>query len=389
MSFNDIVKNTELFINIMGMSRTSSVQKWDHEAFQRAFRWAHYFEQIHRKTKDKPTVAEKISKHLTSSCSEVDTKLGLQPITYDDLPRVSQILRKNLLENPNLNNEFFLQLIGQLKDPPQQEIAYKKQLQALSKLKATLQILQLIQKRFEPKEEAAETRKKTELAEEFCTAKECTHHVSKKSQIKANASLLRKCLLNVIGLDYSAFQRKKQQLHTKLDSMLKHDCGLDVLLSALLCEDEEKFDNVTQYILEFIEDILVPKWKVDWKDFLQYPLSNMFGLCSEKYGRFCEAYLDTLGLCGDRLQDLLERHDYMLLMEKKDMDGSEQLCNYFYFLLLSHLQKFARVSPTLELKLEAMIRDKCEDMEAQSNNTTVDSNVWLKVSRELMIPSVI
>ena len=43
---NDIVKNTELFINIMGMSRTSSVQKWDHEAFQRAFRWAHYFEQV-------------------------------------------------------------------------------------------------------------------------------------------------------------------------------------------------------------------------------------------------------------------------------------------------------------------------------------------------------
>ena len=43
---NDIVKNTELFINILGMSRTSSVQKWDHEAFQRAFRWAHYFEQV-------------------------------------------------------------------------------------------------------------------------------------------------------------------------------------------------------------------------------------------------------------------------------------------------------------------------------------------------------
>ena len=43
---NDIVKNTELFVNILGMSRTSEVQKWDHEAFQRAFRWAHYFEQV-------------------------------------------------------------------------------------------------------------------------------------------------------------------------------------------------------------------------------------------------------------------------------------------------------------------------------------------------------
>lgn len=45
-NMNDIVKNTELFVNILGMSRTSAVQKWDREAFQRAFRWAHYFEQV-------------------------------------------------------------------------------------------------------------------------------------------------------------------------------------------------------------------------------------------------------------------------------------------------------------------------------------------------------
>ena len=43
---NDISKNTELFVNILGMSRTSGVQKWDHEAFQRAFRWANFFEQV-------------------------------------------------------------------------------------------------------------------------------------------------------------------------------------------------------------------------------------------------------------------------------------------------------------------------------------------------------
>lgn len=43
---NDISKNTELFVNILGMSRTSGVQKWDHEAFQRAFRWANFLEQV-------------------------------------------------------------------------------------------------------------------------------------------------------------------------------------------------------------------------------------------------------------------------------------------------------------------------------------------------------
>ena len=134
--------------------------------------------------------------------SEVDVKCGLEPIRYEDLPRVSQILRKNLLENTYLNSEFYLQLISQLKDPLQQEVTYKKQLQTLSKLKATLQILQLIQKRFETKVEQNVDvgDEETDLPpNEECTAPDCTHHASKKSQITANASLLRKCLLNVIG----------------------------------------------------------------------------------------------------------------------------------------------------------------------------------------------
>ena len=147
--------------------------------------------------------------------SEVDVKCGLEPIRYDDLPRVSQILRKNLLENTYLNSEFYLQLISQLKDPLQQEVSYKKQLQTLSKLKATLQILQLIQKRFETKGDANSFDNNTDDTadnnvkddnEEECTSADCAHHASKKSQITANASLLRKCLLNVIGsgngLDY-------------------------------------------------------------------------------------------------------------------------------------------------------------------------------------------
>ena len=144
---------------------------------------------------------EKISKQLDMLCSEVDVKCGLQPIKYEDLPHVSQILRKNLLENPHLNSEFYLELISQLKDPLQQEVTYKKQLQTLSKLKATLQILQLIQKRFESKQEKKdEELQGVEEEEEECVASDCLHHHgTKKSQITANASLLRKCLLNVIG----------------------------------------------------------------------------------------------------------------------------------------------------------------------------------------------
>ena len=71
----------------------------------------------------------------------------------------------------------------------------------------------------------------------------------------------------------------------------------------------------TIFLFTFI-DVLVPKWKVNWKDFLPFTLTNLFGLCSEKHPAVCQAYLDTLTLCGDRLQELLEKYDYMLLMDK-------------------------------------------------------------------------
>lgn len=93
---NNIQTNTALFVNILSMSRTSEVQKWDHEAFQRAFRWAHYFEQVHKKTKSKQNVAEKISHHLSEACSNVGSRLGLSPLLYSDLPNSTNILRTRL-----------------------------------------------------------------------------------------------------------------------------------------------------------------------------------------------------------------------------------------------------------------------------------------------------
>ena len=41
-----ILKNTALFINVMGMSRTSAVQQWDIEELKKAFKWADYFQQV-------------------------------------------------------------------------------------------------------------------------------------------------------------------------------------------------------------------------------------------------------------------------------------------------------------------------------------------------------
>ena len=50
--------------------------------------------------------------------------------------------------------------------------------------------------------------------------------------------------------------------------MLKHDCGLDVLLTALLLDEEEKFQNVTRYILEFIEGKGINYFRTVWSLFI-------------------------------------------------------------------------------------------------------------------------
>ena len=87
-----------------------------------------------------------------------------------------------------------------MNDSSEQESIYRKQLQAFSKLKATLQILQLIQKRFEAKMEGGSQDEKEKEKTEMKHEKEHGHSMSRtKSQIRANAILLRKCLLNVIG----------------------------------------------------------------------------------------------------------------------------------------------------------------------------------------------
>ena len=157
------------------------------------------FFQVYKKTKAKPNAVEKISQHLSDACCQVDAKLGLSPLKYVDLPHATRILRKNLLENPYLSNDFYLQLVGQFHAHPEKEESFKNQLHSLSKLKATLQILQLVQKRFENLPNNGEDKVESKIANPTTVGEDKAKEISiTKGQITANAILLKKCLLNVI-----------------------------------------------------------------------------------------------------------------------------------------------------------------------------------------------
>lgn len=165
---------------------------------------------MHKKTKSKSHVVEKISKHLVDACSQIDSKIGLSPLSYTDLPSASAILRKNLLENPYLSNDFYLELVSQFHSQPEEKENFKSQLHSLSKLKATLQILQLIQKRFEDCA-VSERDKDSGIADDDTTELKMGELAVTKGQITANAVLLRKCLLNVIKQGNAFFSKKEER----------------------------------------------------------------------------------------------------------------------------------------------------------------------------------
>ena len=154
--------------------------------------------QVYKKSKSKPQVADKIRNHLQTICVNPEVKLGTSVCHYEDLSKASEILCRNLLQNPFLGNEFYLQLFTQCQVDSDKENHFVQQARSLSKLKATLQILQLVQRRFETS--ALREKASTSTSKPVAESKEVLPHY----QLKANAVLLRKCLSKMFlpGLNF-------------------------------------------------------------------------------------------------------------------------------------------------------------------------------------------
>ena len=42
---NEVLKNTHVFVDVLSMARCDAVQQWDESAFEKAYKWASYFEE--------------------------------------------------------------------------------------------------------------------------------------------------------------------------------------------------------------------------------------------------------------------------------------------------------------------------------------------------------
>ncbi|XP_002159683.3 uncharacterized protein LOC100210454 isoform X1 [Hydra vulgaris] len=371
---NDLNKNIELFVNILGMARTSTVEKWDKEAFLRAFKWAHYFEQVYKKTKLKPNVAEKISQQLEVACSDINAKLGLSPLSYSDFERATHILRKYLLENPYLSNEFYLELVSQLKLSEVDEM--KKHIGSLSKLKAALQILQLmLHKKYDTQ---------SEIRNRDIESHHKEHITKEKIQLNTNAELLKKCLKNILNSGTC----NGSLLYKKLLSMVNQKKGIDVLIMTLVFGERD--EKVAKYVLDFIKDVMVITWKNEWRDFLQIPSIHLFADCAKEYNVFFEEYLKMLEFCAEKLQKELEENPEIQFDFYDSPSNNECSANNgcsssgvstYYYLLQNSIQTLAKSSCESEEKVLNFLKKRCSTL---SSNTS-DRNVWKKLACAMKI----
>ena len=45
LKMNEVLKNTHIFVDVLSMARCDAVQQWDESAFEKAYKWAGYFEE--------------------------------------------------------------------------------------------------------------------------------------------------------------------------------------------------------------------------------------------------------------------------------------------------------------------------------------------------------
>ena len=46
LRMNEVFKNTHVFVEVLSMARCDAVQQWDESAFEKAYKWASYFEEV-------------------------------------------------------------------------------------------------------------------------------------------------------------------------------------------------------------------------------------------------------------------------------------------------------------------------------------------------------
>ncbi|CDQ98315.1 unnamed protein product [Oncorhynchus mykiss] len=95
-----IVKNVERTTELLAVSQTETVQRWDKQTLDRAFQWTQYCQHVYTRFHANPTVRDILEKQLQVTNESLRTTfLGYTDITFSDLSQCQHLLLVGLLNN--------------------------------------------------------------------------------------------------------------------------------------------------------------------------------------------------------------------------------------------------------------------------------------------------
>jgi len=285
------------------MARCDAVQQWDEGAFQKAYKWANYFEEVYRRLKIKPPLAQKLDKYLENFNKSGQICLGNFKLSLEVLGKSKSLLRQFLLQNCHLTESQYqltLQLYG-LRVGDAQDCGNNNDLITdayhLSKTKASLHLLCKMRDRLTEdmrlsKDRAfmpTSSRPHLSNGEEFLSA---------VSSEEVCMDVTAHCLFKQVQhqLTFGDTHSRRKVLFEKLQVLAEQTNGLRSIITSLLftsddCQSGERGSSVTQLILEWLLEFLS---KPKPNPCLMSVPSRLLGRVAFMYEPFFKLYLSHL-----------------------------------------------------------------------------------------------
>jgi len=273
-----ILKNTALFVNILGTSRTSAVQQWDVQEFKRALKWADYFQQVHFKVETREKQRSILDKELKLQSCKCEAQLGTCVVQFGDLKHAKRLLCDNILQNlwcaPHIYSEI-IKLCFTLPEVDANNNQFPVDLKEIVQVCHTSKVLarfgpELMQTRFAIVEkESITVNENKNVDHAFCQSYtngiamfNFGEEFSKRVQARVLRDYIMKCLACV---------ESKSSLLAQIDAILSSRDDYLCLLS-MVCKDADISNpEFFHFIVRLAKERLNPKWKDNHCNILGMP----------------------------------------------------------------------------------------------------------------------
>ncbi|XP_072171129.1 uncharacterized protein [Diadema setosum] len=241
---NEVMKNAQIFLDLIQAAKTQTAQKWNRQALQRAIQWAEYFETVHKKLSTKPAAVTQFSKGLCIIHAQPRAAPGPNPTTFEQLSQSRRLLLKILLQNPFISSELYSLVLDQynhLPPLPDGTTGMDMLNEDASECAHTIAVKETLLKMKELTSETVE-RVKTGSS----NLRECSVPTESfyDMEMKVDATIFHEHFHHHLSQTCS-FESTKEYLSDKLHEVAANPSGLEVISHSSLCGNSGKTDERT------------------------------------------------------------------------------------------------------------------------------------------------